>query len=49
MGPAEGLHPKYVGMCQSGHSDLIYTLALSHSDWSPACHIDLSVGEQSSP
>ena len=48
-GPAAGLLSKYEGMCHSGHNDLIYTLALSHSDKPPMDHSDLSEGEQPSP
>ena len=49
MGPAAGLLPKHEGMCHSGHSDLIYTLALSHSDQLPTGHSDLSISQQSNP
>ena len=34
------------GIQHLGHSDPICTLALSHSDWLPTGHSDLSVGEQ---
>ena len=49
MGPAAGLLPKNAGMCHSGYNDLIYTLAVSHSDQPPMGHSGLSVGEQPSP
>ena len=49
MEPTAGLIPKYVGMCHSGHSDCIYTLALGHSDWLPTGHNYLSVGKQTNP
>ena len=32
-GPVVNLIPKHEGMCHSGHSDPIKTLALSQSDW----------------
>ena len=49
MGLPAGLLPKHEGMCHSGHSDLIYTLALGHNDWPPTGHNDLSTGEQPNP
>ena len=49
MGPAADLPPKHERMCHSGHSDLIYTLVLSHSDQPPKDHGTLSVGKQPTP
>ena len=49
MRPAAGLLPKHVGMCHSGHSDHIYTLASGHSDWQHTGHSDLSVDKQPKP
>ena len=44
-----GLLPKHEGMCHSGHNDLIYTLASSHSDQPPMGHSDLNVGDPPNP
>ena len=49
MGPAADLLPKCERICHLGHNDLIYTLALSHSDQPPMGHRDLSVGKQPNP
>ena len=49
MGPAAGVLTKHEEMCHFSHSDLIYTLVSSHSDWSPTGHSDLSEGKQPSP
>ena len=48
-GPAAGLLPKHKEMCQSGHSDLIYTLTLGHSDWLPTGHSNCSIGKYPNP